>query len=276
MNKRTITIFLVMYTCTMNAQPNCNIFLMNKDTALYKACEYVTEHKNDYYEFDWRQIEIYEKAIEICPRLAYPIYEYGVPYLKAGNFIKWKYYMDKAVEIDPIAYLGIRGSLKCKFVADYEGAIADINELTTLMNGNDIGSTHDGAYHLNMIKGLSYKALGKIDDAITVMERQLLDKNHMAGFYDHLHLGVLYLEKGDYQTAIEHLIIQSEESDLAENRFYISKAYRGTNNKEAYDEQIKIAKDYIMNNRTMTDPYNELFDKVYLEDINEEINRKWR
>ncbi|MBK8624907.1 MAG: hypothetical protein IPN86_04920 [Saprospiraceae bacterium] len=65
---------------------------MNKDTAKYEACEYVSAHNNDYYQFDWRQMDIWNKAIAMCPYFAYPIREYGVPYLKAGNFIEWKKY----------------------------------------------------------------------------------------------------------------------------------------------------------------------------------------
>lgn len=269
-------IILLLFSTIIKAQPNCNVFLMNKDTAKYEACEYVTAHKNDYYQFDWRQMDIWNKAIEMSPYLAYPLREYGAPYLKAGNFVEWKKYMDRAVELEPMEYLGIRASLKCKFVADYQGAIDDINELSNLMNGNDIGPTSDGTYHLNIVKGLSYKALGKIDKAISIINNQMSNENHLLGFYDHLHLGVLYLDKKNFRKAIVHLHKQAEQYDLAENRYYLAKAYRGTADKIEFIQQINIARDYILSNKTMTDPYNELFDKVYLEDIIEEIEKEWR
>lgn len=43
---RTVFMFLVFSMITQ-AQPNCNVFLMNKDTAKYEACEYVSVHNND-------------------------------------------------------------------------------------------------------------------------------------------------------------------------------------------------------------------------------------
>jgi len=274
-----MTKYLILFFCfatTAQSQPNCNVFLAQKDTAQYEACQYVTEHKADYYQFDWRQMEIWEKAIEMCPRLAYPIREYGVPYLKAGNFIEWKKHMDRAVELAPLDYLGVRGSLKCKFIADYQGAIQDIDELSSLLKGYDIGATHDGTYHLIIVKGLCYKALGKKEKAIQIIEKQILKEDHYLGLYDYLHLGVLYLENSNYEKAIENLKKQSEQNDIAENHYYLAKAYRGINKKEKYEEQINVALDFIKKERTMTDPYNELFDKVYLQDIQDELNKEWQ
>lgn len=274
--KYSVTLIFIIGYIYSYSQPNCNIFLMANDTATYNACEFVTNHKNDYYQFDWRQMEIWEKAIEISPRLAYPLREFGVPYLKAGNFVKWKIYIDKAVKLDPHEYLGVRGSLKCKFVADYEGAIKDIDDYQLLLSGYDIGFSHDGAYHLNIIKGLSYKALGNIAKSIEIFESQLSKESHMLGSYDMLHLGVLYAENGNYHKAIEKLNSQISQYDIAENRYYLAKAYRGLGEQQIWLKHIKKAKEYILNNRTMDDPYNELFDKVYIEDIREELNKEWR
>ena len=274
--KILVTLILIIGYSYCYSQPNCNIFLLANDKATYNACEFVTNHKNDYYQFDWRQMEIWEKAIEMSPRLAYPMREFGVPYLKAGNFVKWKIYIDKAVKLDPHEYLGVRGSLKCKFVADYEGAIKDIDDYQLLLSGNDIGPSHDGTYHLNIINGLSYKALGKIDKAIEVFEEQMTKRDHMLGSYDMLHLGVLYTATGNYNKAIEQLNNQINEYDIAENRYYLAKAYRGLGEQLSWQKHIQIAKEYILNNRTMEDSYNELFDKVYIEDIEHELNKEWR
>jgi tetratricopeptide (TPR) repeat protein len=272
---RTVFIFLVFSIITQ-AQPNCNFFLMNKDTAKYEACEYVSAHNNDYYQFDWRQMDIWNKAIAMCPYFAYPIREYGVPYLKAGNFIEWKKYIDRAVELEPMEYLGIRASLKCKFVADYEGAINDIEACNKLFKGNDIGYSNDGTYHLNMVKGLCLKALGRINEAIDIWEYQLAKDDHFLGKYDYLHIGVLYYNDGKYKEAIKYLEKQTVENDIAENRYYLAKCYRALGNKTKYDDQIATAHAYITKSKTMSDPYSELFDQVYMQDILEEMNKKWR
>jgi len=270
-----IIFILLLLSTIVQAQPNCNVFLINKDTVKYEACKYVLAHRNEYYQFDWRQMDIWNKAIEMCPDLAYPIREYGVPYLKAGNFIEWKKYMDRAVELEPMEYLGIRASLKCKFVADYEGAINDIEPCIKLFKGNDIGHTHDGTYHLNMVKGLSLKALGRIKEAIDVWEYQLAKDDHLIGMYDYLHLGVLYYDDDNYEEAIKYLNKQTVENDIAENRYYLAKCYRALGNKPKYDDQIAKAHAYIVKSRIMSDPYSELFDQVYLQDVLQEMNDKW-
>jgi len=59
-------------------QYNCNVFLSKKDTLQYKACKLCEENENRYSQFDWRQIQIWEKAIDICPYFAYPYREFTI------------------------------------------------------------------------------------------------------------------------------------------------------------------------------------------------------
>ncbi|MEN0003442.1 MAG: hypothetical protein AAF798_04840 [Bacteroidota bacterium] len=255
------------------SQPNCNVFLWEGDTLKYKACQFAEEHARDYYQFDMRQVKLWEEAIAICPRFAFPYREIAAPYVKSGNFIEWKKYIDKAVELAPMDYLSVRASLRYKFFADYQGTLADIALLEELMQGNDIGPTSNGTYHLNTVKGLCLKALGEPEQAIEVMERQLNKENHFISVYDYLHLGVLYLEEGAADKAIELLLKQEAENDLAENRYYIALAYQQLNKEEAYRENIQKALDLYQAGDRMKDSYNELFDQIYLTDIEREMER---
>lgn len=253
------------------AQPNCNVFLWNGDTAQYRACEFVEIHKNDYYQFDWRQMDLWEEAIEMCPHFAYPHCEKAAPYIKAGNFVKWKTNIDKAVQYAPFDYLSRRASNRYKFFADYQGTLDDIMLLEQLMQGEDIGPTSNGMYHLNMVKGLCLKALGNNQAAIEVLEAQLDHKDHFVGLYDHLHLGVLYLEEGMLNEALTAFAAQSVRNDIAENRYYSALAHKQLDQVDAYQNNLAQASKLYQKGRKMNDPYNELFDQIYWSDIEAEL-----
>lgn len=105
------------------------------------------------------------------------------------------------------------------------------------------------------------------------MEKQLGKENHFLGGYDYLHLGVLYLEEKKYQKAIEFLNKQIEEYDMAETRYYLALAHKNMGEREQYEENIRKAKELFLKDKKMHDPYNELFDQIYLIDIEKEINQ---
>lgn len=253
------------------AQPNCNVFLWNGDTAQYRACEFVELHKNDYYQFDWRQMALWEEAITICPYFAYPHCEKAAPYIKAGNFVEWKKNIDKAVQYAPLDYLSRRASNRYKFFADYQGTLDDLVLLEELMRGEDIGPTSNGMYHLNIVKGLCLKALGNNQAAIEAMETQMKHEDHFVGLYDHLHLGVLYLEEGMLDKALTTFAAQTVRNDIAENRYYMALAYKKMDQIEAYEKNIVQAVELYKNRRRMNDPYNELFDQIYWSDLEAEL-----
>ncbi|MEM6805561.1 MAG: hypothetical protein AAF696_29460 [Bacteroidota bacterium] len=250
------------------AQPNCETFLANQDSCRYKACKYV-EEQGRYYQFDWRKVEIWKKAIEICPQFAYAYREIGVPFIKSGNFIEWKKYMDLAVEHNPLEYLPVRAALRYKFFADYTGTLEDIKLMEKLFT--DIGYSSNGTYHMRIVEGLCYKALGKKEEAIAILEKQINRKGYTVNFYDYLHLGVLYLENKDFQKALKSFEKQKAEYDCAESRYYTALTHKALKNIAAYKENILQARQLFLKDKKLLDPYNELFDQIYLIDIDREI-----
>lgn len=151
-------------------QPNCNVYKWQGDTVCYKAC--LEALKAITFDQGSRQSQThFDNALAICPALDYAYREKAVPYLKRGDFITWKKLIDSAVQLNPGAYLGIRGWCRYKFLNDYQGAIGDIERLDALAD-YDVGYTGDGDYHLQFIRALSYKAIGQKDKAIRIMEKK--------------------------------------------------------------------------------------------------------
>ncbi|MGL4629976.1 MAG: hypothetical protein ACRCVT_02125, partial [Leadbetterella sp.] len=116
----------LLYICLLlpfylYSQPNCKAFLYNKDTLQYKACMYV-ESAPDHYQFKREMHEILDSSLKICPYFAYAYRGKSTAYLKSGDFVTWKKWIDKAVEYDWNSNLGYRGWCRYQFFRDYNGA----------------------------------------------------------------------------------------------------------------------------------------------------------
>jgi tetratricopeptide (TPR) repeat protein len=263
--------FLIIFCWKANAQPNCNAYLYQGDTLKYEAC-IVAEKRAGHYQFSRAYQEFLDEALAIDSTFAYAYKVKSTAYLKSGDFLTWKELIDKAVEYDPEGELFYRGWCRYQFFRDYEGAIADIELLDSLVD-YDIGFGQNGDYHLEITRALCYKAIGQSEKAISIIENKLNDSTYFASPYDYLHLGVLYLEKGEFDKAIETLKLQEAENDLAENRYYIALAYREKGQLELYRENLEIARELYQARSKIFDLYTEHMDKIYLKEIEEEIEK---
>ena len=282
--KKVITslLLLLITTIAANAQPNCLVFKNNGDLKKYEACEKCSELKG-HYQFSKEFQQILDEVLEIDPTFAYAYRAKSVAYLKSGDFIRWKELMDKAVQYDPEGMLGYRGWCRFQSFRDYEGAIADLEELDRIID-YDIGYAVTGEYHLKVGLALCYKSIGQNQKAIALIEEQLKNEKHFPGLYDYLHLGSLYLDEGDFQRSIQALNNQISENDMAEVHYYLGLNYyrmgmlrsdfhRGQEEKEkALNEFIK-AKELYTSGLRMRDGYTHPVDKVFLEEIELQIKK---
>lgn len=265
-------LYLLPLLCAfqVNAQTNCSAYLYAKDTLKFRACKTI-EKKARGYQFSRRFQEGLDAALEIDSTYAEAYKIKSTAYLKSGDFITWMQLMNKAVEYDPAAHLNYRGWCRYQFFRDYKGAIADIDLLDELVP-YDIGYSQNGDYHLHVAKALCYKALGEREKAIELIEKHFKTEGHFVGVFDYIHLGVLYMEMGNYEKAIQAFKKQEIENDLAENRYYIAKAYKILGNNKKFLENMNLAKEKYETSVRMMDPYVQQMDKIFLDDIEEELS----
>tara|TARA_B110001452_G_scaffold113113_1_gene93858 strand:+ start:590 stop:1429 length:840 start_codon:yes stop_codon:yes gene_type:complete len=253
------------------AQPNCEAYKYYGDTLKYEACKKAMEIKG-HYQFSKEYQTVLDKSIEIDPTFDYAYWAKSIAYLKSGDFVTWKKLIDKAVELKPKEHLGYRGWCRYQFFRDYKGAIEDIEKLDSLVD-YDIGQSQNGTYHLNISKGLCYKAIGEKEKAMAILEKQikLNEEENFVGAYDYLHLGVLYLETEKLEKAVETFKKQSENNQLAENQYYLAMTYLKLDKPTEYKSCLDKAKELYIVERRMTDPYSNPMDKIYLKNIENEI-----
>lgn len=170
---RKLAFALISIACSgALAQPNCNVYKDNEPC--FKACELAI--KAGQYQGSQQSQTQFDEAIALCPTLDYAYFEKSVPYLKRGQFIEWKKLIDRAVDLNPTQHLGYRGWCRFQFLRDYEGAIADLEKLGSLI-GPNLGYSVNGDYPLAIALALCYKQLGNKQKAIEIIEAQLKQPN---------------------------------------------------------------------------------------------------
>ena len=265
-----ILILLIPFS-NVFSQPNCEAYKYYGDTLKYNACNKAMEIKG-HYQFSKKYQIILDESIKIDPTFDYAYWAKSFAYLKSGDFVTWKKLIDKAVEYNPKEYLGYRGWCRYQFFRDYKGAIKDIEKLDSLVD-YDLGQSQNGTYHLNIAKGLCYKAIGEKKKAIAIIEKQIKrnEEKDFVGANDYLHLGVLYLETGKFEKAVETFKKQLLNIELAENQYYLALAYQKLDKPSESKSCLEKAKELYNEERKMFDPYSNPMDKIYLEDIENEI-----
>lgn len=258
--------FFFIVSITLYGQQNCNRYLYQNDTIKYEAC-IASEKRFGHYQFSKAFQIALDDAINIDSTYAPAYKSKTAGYLKSGDFVTWNYLMTQAVKYDPVNNLGDRGWCRFKFFGDYKGAIKDLLELQKLRSGDMNEVSGDGYYHLEVVLSLCYKSIGETKKALTILKGKLADSTHIVGLFDYLHLGVMYLELGDFQKAINQFKQQETINDLAENRFYMAIAYKHIKNKEAYIENLNLSKKMYQIEKKMFDGYVEMIDKIYFSDI---------
>ncbi|MCS4303560.1 tetratricopeptide repeat protein [Chryseobacterium sp. BIGb0232] len=253
-------LLLIVYTNTI-AQVNCSA-IEGEDCK--KACELYNQ-ASGLQGFRASQ-EGFDRAIELCPDFSNAYMEKAVPYLKNGDFASWKILIDKAVALDPKKHLGYRGWCKFQFLRDYKGAVLDLEELKKYYP-EDLGRSQNGDYNLDVVKAMSYSALGQKGKAVGIIEKLLVTRGYVKGMFDHYQLGVTYFEQGKYDKALENFEKQSKEYDFAENIYFKSKVSK-IRNKDYLDLKMLALKTYD-EGKTMKDGYTHHFNKVYRKQIEE-------
>jgi tetratricopeptide (TPR) repeat protein len=258
-------LLFVVFPFLAFSQPNCNAYLIQGDSLQYKAC-ILAEKADQYYQFQREFEEVFDDALKIAPNFAYAYREKSTAYLKSGDFLTWKKLIDKAVELDYVQNLPYRAWCRYQFFRDYKGAISDIEKLNSLVT-YDTGYGINGDYHLNIMKGICYSALGEKKKAIKIFQKQLKKEGYSAGLYDYYQLGVTFYEINDYKNALKSFERQSERNDIAENAYYIAKINKILKNEKEYIKNKDAALKLYVENKKLFDPYTQHFNAVYYEAI---------
>jgi tetratricopeptide (TPR) repeat protein len=205
-----ILLIAIVSACGQEKKTN-NDLAVNETTVLKvdkeKQEEIINEHlkngawKHETYSREWQE-EI-DKGLAKDNSVAYLWQQKAMPMFKQGKHELGLKYIDNAVKYDRQKWQDYRAFMKCIFVKDYRGAIADFNDYEKRFG---YGYVMDHTFRF--YKGVSYLQLNEFEKAEQIFkedyQRQL--KEHGKDNLHHLDLfyyGISRFEQKNYEGAIE-------------------------------------------------------------------------
>ena len=193
-----------------------------------------------------RSMRALEKATRIFPENELVWLELAYPYLYAGKYEEWNYHMNKAIELNPQTWQGLRGYQKLYFLRDYGGALYDLDATDTLTIDK---TDYAGRQSVHYLRGLCYLGLKDYKLATDFLEKYLEDESSKTGTIDidpmaYVYLGIIENEKQDYRSALEVLTkATAEKYSLADAHYHSAYAHFMLGNIDDASEQISIARE---------------------------------
>jgi tetratricopeptide (TPR) repeat protein len=160
-----------------------------------------------------------DSAIFLWPNDAQLWREKATSHFKAGQYEGAIKYINKAVELDTLGWLGYRGFMKCVFMKDYANAIIDLKEI---YKKRPLEQKMDHSYPFWI--GISYLKLNQLDSASQYLQlsiNQSISKGtDWVHFVDWFYFGLIKFKQKDSLRALEYF-----DNAIAQNSLFPDVAY---------------------------------------------------
>ncbi|HEY5825819.1 MAG TPA: tetratricopeptide repeat protein [Cyclobacteriaceae bacterium] len=218
-----------------------------------------------------------DSAIRLCPTSSKAWANKGMIYLMRGDVATWYQHTEKAVELDPLYFLGNRAWHRIRYLRDYDGALKDLLRQDSVANFYSVYVTDTHNYMLigQCKEGMDDYA-GALDYYNRGLEKQIKERGpDWVGTYDYLIRGILRYKMNEFESAISDLDKQIKSYEQLADTYY----YRGLTLQKM--GQLDLAKrDFekaksLLNDQGFKrwDSQVVLMNEVYLSDIQEALNK---
>lgn len=236
-----IALFLSMFN-GLHAQQSIAVKTSKalKDSIEKKYVKNGAEHYS-YFSHQW---QIYlDSAIAITPDNASLWELKSMPYDKSRKYEVGEKYLNKAVELDPYEYLGLRAFQKCIFYKRYKEALIDY-EGAVKLRGNFTMMEHPYSFY----QGICYLGLNEFDSALNYFNKTIAIEEQTGGgsfihFMDWFYKGIVLMEKENYAEALlnfDKTLLRYK--NFSDAQYYKSICLRKTGQPGAADSLLEEAK----------------------------------
>ena len=235
-----------------------------------QEAEYWFEMQTEHFMGSRKSQYYLSKALEADPSYARAWVQKALPHLQKGEFAKGFKYLDKAVELNRLEYLGYRGCAKLYYLHDSEGALKDLIELDSMTpNFTDAPWGRDIYYTM----GIAEKRRGDLQSAYRYFNRSIQNTTKEKGedwveVKVFLYRGIVSLEMGDVASAIKDFDKGIQYFDkFMEAHFYRGKALLELGEKGKACENFSKAKEYLAAGYSYASQMYSMTEEVLMEDI---------
>lgn len=210
--------------------------------------------KHSYFAHEWQ--ECIDAGLEKDSTVAYLWQQKAMPYFKRQKFEVALKYLDKAVQYDKKSWLAYRAYLKCIFVKDHRGAIADFTECIELY-GNSYEMDHTYRFYI----ALSYLQLEEIDKAEAILREDIAAAGVAAHHLDVFYYGIVKYEQRQWEAAIARFDRAIElYPEFSDAKYYKSKCLKRLGRDEEADKLYAGARSDFENGYTINED-NVIYEK---------------
>ncbi len=225
------------------------------------------------------QQDLYYKIyLDIYPNVAEAYMYRSVAYNKRGEHAVGFYYLNKAVDLDPIGHLGYRAFVKLYMMHDYKGALVDCLRLDSLTSYSKLSVWGED---IDMVIGLCYLQLHDLEQARLYFTNSInrISNKHGKKWNSSrvfLYLGITYIKQVKYSNAINvfnELILLNPK--YSEAYYFKALAFYYQHNLKKFDSTIEESKKIFEINGAEKNPYFELPYQLYKSMINKKNPSLW-
>ncbi|HET6246052.1 MAG: hypothetical protein H0V01_10305 [Bacteroidetes bacterium] len=212
-----------------------------------------------------------DSAILANPENGIAYKEKSVWYFKTGQHLKGMELLNKAVELDSLE-LGYRGWLKLYWLRDFTGAIEDLTAYDNLTSTTD----YPMGDNLYFTRGLAKKQLGDFENALNDFNKCIeIDGargENLINHYVFLYKGITLFQMNRTEEALFSFnkVLESY-AKCPEALYYKGMVLEYLGQKLEARENFLESYKYGQSDYLQRDPYIELFDQLYLSDIEEKL-----
>ena len=249
-------VIIIILSCRVPAQTKPDIELTQKLIDSLSAYPQGTMQENQYYKL---VLQEYPDTHEAYMNLS-------VPYNKRGEHATGFDLLNRAVELNPVQYLGYRSFVKLYMMHDYEGALLDclrLDSLTAFANPGVWGEEMD------MVIGLCYLQLNDFQNARIRLSSSIKAVTKEAGKEWNsprafLYLGITLMKEKTYSQAIEvldeltHLYPQ-----FSEGYYYKAHCYSALKDLKNAEATLERCRQIFGKHGAEKNPYFEMPYQIY-------------
>jgi len=233
--------------------------------------DFLDEVSGKYYWGSPKWLAMMDSALILCPSSAKAWGNKGIIYMMRGDVASWYLLAEKAVQFDPLYFLGNRAYHRMRYLRDYEGALKDLQKLDSIAG---LRPVYVADVHSYILIGQCKEGLGDRAGALEYynrsIENQIKERGESwVGTYDYLIRGILKYEMNDYEGALTDLDKQAKlYEQLADTYYYRGLVHKMTNHSDLARIDFEKAKELLTGQGFKRwDAQVVLVNEVYLSDI---------
>lgn len=194
--------------------------------------------------------------------------------IKIGAYTEYAFYINKAVEINPLSSLGYRAWTRLFCLRDYQGALDDLDRLDSLTPAL---MDYPWGENIYFLRGLAKMQMGKDEEALREFTTCIIKTTEEVGekwidVYAFVYRGAILLKQDrigesirDFDTALKYY------DKCAEAYYFKALALIKNSDQTAACENLQYALEFAKQNYINSTVYRDVFNQLYITDIEIQI-----